>query len=572
MTVMVSSTKDKILLSFPYNQISKGGVFLREQIRPALGGSWVASLKAWLVTPTDETKTALEELCDPTYCGESTKILSQIKSAANRVIQPLPKNKFKRLGRKPMGHQWDAWEFIDGLNTWALLMEMGTGKTKVMLDAMFKAWVDKRIKGVIVLCPKSIVFNQFLELTKDKWAGVTVNEYRAEGDSKSKVRALMAMLVDLDLPVSDDRFHFTAVNYDSLINPQVEGVLADILEHHEMALICDESTKIKNIQAKRTKAAIRIGQHAAIRGIMTGSPISESPVDIFGQYTFLDEKVFGPSFVAFRFRYCVLGGFEGKEIIGFKNLDKFQKHLFTKAFRVTKEECLDLPPKIYETRVFDMPDDMAAQHGDMAALMVTELENEKFTVANAITKFLRLQEITSGYLKDGERIARMKSNPKMDLVDEILDESSAKKVVIWCREIEEIRIVVELLKARKDVAVFQLHGAVKDREEQVTGFRTYPKRAVMVSNPQTGGMGLTLVEATLVIYFSNLFSEELRSQSEDRTHRTGQKHSVTYVDLLGKDSIDCYVHEVLMKKRKRARDITDVKTALQTFRKGHKRK
>lgn len=580
MSVNVSLTPQKTLrVVFPFHETDKSGSRLGQTIGAATGARWSRPMGGWEIYPSDLTQAALEQICSPIWgegCLEvirkAAKVGKDLEADFNSGFAQVPsaellKELLPHLKRKAMKHQENALSFTQARKQYALFMEMGTGKTKVAIDDACARFAAKEIEVLIVLCPKSLVFNWVQELKKDMWESVPFLGWALEGSSREKALQIQECRESLEREASErlkrptGNLHVIVGNYDALLSAEVEGGLADIISAYPSAVICDESTRIKHSTTHRTKAACRIGRHAKVRGILTGSPITESREDIYGQYQFLDPSIYGNSYVAFRARYCVMGGYQGKEIVGYQNVEEYTRRMYRRAFRVTKAECLDLPPKVYEMRQFKMPEDMARAHQEMAQKLVTELKGREFKATIILTKMLRLQEITSGYLKDGDIIHALKHSPKMDLLEEILEEFDGKAIV-WCREIEEISQVVQRL-TKMGLGVFQLHGAIKDREAQVEGFRHHPGRAVMVMNQMTGGMGLTLTEATLAVYVSNPTSRELRIQSEDRCHRKGQAHKVTYIDLVAEKSVDDLVLKMLADKGRMAEDALAIRKALE---------
>lgn len=465
--------------------------------------------------------------------------------------------------RQPRDYQVTALDFCYAQKQWALFMEMGTGKTKVAIDLACRLYSEGKISTAIVFCPKSIREDAWGSgFQVDKWEGIQANLYIPTGSGKKKASAINELR--WYATSGDGSLQILILNYDSLLSPSIQTELLALVKEQNCLLLCDESTCIKNAQAKRTKALCKLRKYIPYRGILTGSPITESPRDAFGQYLFLDPTVFGGSFVAFRSQFCIMGDFQGKQILGYQNLDVFKKKLYTRAFRVAKADCLDLPAKIYmPTRKYDLSDEQKSWHTDMAKEMLVELDNGlTFQSTIVLTKFRRLQEICSGYLKQGEEIHHSKLNPKMQELLEVLDDSSDKKVIVWCNEREEIRLVVEALTERNDGVISQIHGDIKNRQEQIDKFKNAPDRAYMVMNYQSGSMGLTLVEATMAIFYGSMFSAKDREQAEDRCHRIGQTQHVTYVDLVARGSIEEYVLKVLRSKKALAQDLVELKAEL----------
>lgn len=470
------------------------------------------------------------------------------------------------LKTQPFNHQKQAFEFMLGKeNFWALLMEMGTGKTlSLVLWSLYMKRVAKKIDALVILCPKPLVGNEMAEYLRHAADPGSYAFYPVNGSSRKKLEAIAAW--DKDQQANGlDRLPILVCNYDSLINGDIYSSL-HACTGPRTAIVCDESTKIKSHKSIRSQRACLVGARAGYRGIMTGSPVTESPMDAFGQFKFLSPFIFGGSYFAFRARYAVMGGYGGKQVVGFKNMEEFKKKMLANSFRVTKKECLDLPDKVHETLYFQMPDEMAAVYQQMADEYIVEFgesDDEVYQATIALTMYTRLKEITSGYLKQGDRIRRLKSNPKIEMMKEILEESQDQKIIVWCREREEIKIISE--KDTKEFGVdriFEMHGDVKDKHAVLEEFKAFKGRALMAAQVHTMGMGFTITEATLCVYYSNDFSREIRAQSEDRCHRSGQKNVVTYFDLVAKGTIDMYTMTVLAGKKKMASSLTDFKEAV----------
>lgn len=445
---------------------------------------------------------------------------------------------------------------------WALLMEMGTGKTlALVIWALYKKFTEKSIDSLIILCPKPLIGNEIAEFRRHAANPDAFSFHILEGTYQKKLKTIQEFSYMQEGSSNHDPALLPVLlaNYDSLINDQVFGSLHAVTGS-KTAVVCDESTKIKSHNSKRAKRACSVAERAGFRGIMTGSPVTESPMDAFGQYRFLSPRVFGGSYYAFRARYAVMGGYGGHEVVGYRNMEEYKKKMLSCSFRVEKKDCLDLPDKVYEIRRFDMPAEMHSVYNQMADDLVAELEGDIFQAPIALTKLMRLKEITSGYIREGDQLRHLKENPKLDILEELVEESRDQKIIVWCRERIELALVYAKLGGK--IKVFGLHGDVKDKQALVEEFKEYKGRAVLAAMEQVGGMGYTVVEATLHVYMSNDFSREMRAQSEDRSHRAGQKNKVTYVDIVARGTVDEYTLKVLAGKQKMATSIVDIRTAL----------
>ena len=322
--------------------------------------------------------------------------------------------------------------------------------------------------------------------------------------------------------------------------------------------VIDESTTIKNRRAKRTKALCAVGREAVMRRVLTGSPITQSPMDLYSQMDFLDPEILGfKSYYAFQNRYAMvrrqsMGSHSFDKIVGFRRLDELSERLKPSSFRITKEECLDLPDKIYVRRDVDLTPEQSKAYREMKQLALARLASgELSTTTNVLTQIMRLQQICLGHLTDDDgQIHELPSNRLAALLQ--ITEELQGSALIWATWSRDVRSIAQALRERfTDDSVAMLHGETPDAERQgiVERFQDVadPLRFI-VGHPKTGGYGLTLTAASTVIYYSNSYDLELRLQSEDRAHRIGQTSSVTYVDLIAPKTLDEKIVEALRNK------------------------
>lgn len=330
-------------------------------------------------------------------------------------------------------------------------------------------------------------------------------------------------------------------------------------------LVVDESTTIKNDRAIRTKVLSRFKDLANIRRILTGLIAPRSPLDLFSQFEFLDWRILGhESIYTFKRRYCVLEQIQvlgedkrGKPkwrsvdvVVGFKNVSELQVKIAPYSYRVLKSECLDLPPKIYLRRDVPLTNEQKRIYNDLVLFSTSELkEAVHITATMVITKMLRLHQIVCGHIVDEEGNTHDVKSHRIESMMEILEEHLGK-VIIWVNYRHEIpKIIAALEKEYGEGCVSQFHGGNKStRGKDEAEFLSNPFRRFMVSTQSAGGRGNTWVNANLVIYFSNNHDLELRMQSEDRCHRDGLKHAVTYVDLVCASTVDEKILGALRKK------------------------
>jgi SNF2 family DNA or RNA helicase len=329
------------------------------------------------------------------------------------------------------------------------------------------------------------------------------------------------------------------------------------LKSHKTIMVVDESTTIKTPTAKRTKTILMLGQYAKYRRILTGSPVTKSPLDLYSQCTFLNEELLGhASFYSFRNRYAHMinknfGGRRVQIVSSYQRLDELEEILKEFSYRVLKEDCLDLPEKIYIKRNIQLTDEQEKAYSTMKSAALALLKGKMATAPHVLTQMMRLHQITCGHLKnDDGTITKLKNNRLDELLD-LLDEIEGK-AIIWANYVHDIEEITTAIKKKYgENSIVQYYGAIdsKTRQDGINKFQDINSSVkFFIGNPQTGGYGITLTAANTVIYYSNGYDLEKRLQSEDRAHRIGQKKSVTYVDLIAEKTIDEKIVKALRKK------------------------
>ena len=325
-------------------------------------------------------------------------------------------------------------------------------------------------------------------------------------------------------------------------------------------MIIDESTTIKNDKAKRSKNICKLSPHVKYKRILTGSPVTKSPLDLYQQCAFLSKDLLGyPSFVAFRARYAVMKQINmgpNRVILipqYYTNLDELEAKIKKFSFRVRKVDCLDLPEKIYQQRYVNLTKEQIKVYEELRKYARSIIEDKEVSFANKLTEILKLHQVCNGYLKtdDGE-IVPFDNDPKLEELLSIIEESDGK-FIIWANYIHNIKTIVKTLrKEYGDESVVSIYGEIttENRKKAVEEFQGNDKVRFFVGNPSTGGYGLTLTAASYVVYYSNNYNLEIREQSEDRAHRIGQTKSVTYIDLIIDKTIDSHIISALKRKIK----------------------
>lgn len=454
------------------------------------------------------------------------------------------KNKFA-YKTQPLSHQREALK--QGAKDFyhALFMDMGTGKTKVIIDTMSYLYTEDKINLVIVVAPNSVYRGWTDEL--EKHSSVFYETYIHKKDKEFKL--------------SDKYLNYYLINVDAFSHDKYARRVEKITRQQGMktALVLDESTTIKNRSSKRTKNILKISQNVLYRRIMTGSPITKSPMDLYTQCEFLKKGLLGfDNFYTFQLRYAKLyrlnlpGNRYRMIENGFKNLHELEEKIKHFSYRKRKEECLDLPPKVYQKRYIELSKEQRQYYNQLKEYSRAILEDDMVSYNNKLTEIIKLQQICNGFMKtDSGEIIKLK-DPKLQELFHILDEHDGK-VIIWSSFVYNIeQIEKELQKTYGQESVVTIYGSVsvEKRKNNVKAFQTNNKVKYFVGNPTTGGYGLNLTKATLVIYYNNSFNLEVRMQSEDRAYRHGQTKEVTVLDLIAKDTIDEFVVENLKGKAK----------------------
>jgi len=444
---------------------------------------------------------------------------------------------------QPYDHQREAFDVSADENNFALLLDMGTGKTKVTLDTIGYLFEKSKINFVLVVAPKGVIANWVPEIEAHLPPRIE-REIVLWNPSLSKQRRDELN----DLHTKSKKLKFLLMNVEAFSTAKGVEVAEIFVQKFNTFMVVDESTTIKNRKAKRTKALCAVGREAVYRRILTGSPVTRSPLDLFSQMAFLDPKILGfSSYYAFQGRYSIvsrrtMGAHSFNQVVGFRRLDELTEKLSKHSCRVKKEDCLDLPDKVYTKREIALTPEQKRAYQQMKKLALARLDSgELSTTKNVLTQIMRLQQICCGNLTDDDgEIHALPSNRIKDLLD--LCEELQGKAIIWATWTMDIRSIATALRDRHGVqAVSTLHGETPDSERQqiVENFQDRQSESrFLVGHPKTGGYGLTLTAASTVIYYSNSYDLELRVQSEDRAHRIGQTNKVTYVDLMVPGTID----------------------------------
>jgi len=452
----------------------------------------------------------------------------------------------------PYKHQLTALERSWNKETFAYFMEMGTGKTKVLIDNMAMLYDKGKINGALIIAPKGVVgtwSNQEIPAHLPTHINNVSVLWQALINQKQQDKLNTLFKTGHDL-------HILIMNVEAFSTPKGTTFAKKFLSCHKTLMAIDESTTIKNPKAKRTKNILDLSRFAKYRRILTGSPVTKNPLDLYSQCEFLNPELLDfTSYYAFRNRYAEMKtlhmyGRQIQVVSHFKNLEELSEQLKTFSYRVLKEECLDLPPKIYMKREIELSPEQKKVYKQMKDEALAHLNGKAQTTMTVLTQLMRMQQITCGhFVADDGTTQEIKHNRLNELLD-ILEEVEGK-VIIWAHWQRDVKIIKEaLLKEYGPGSVVDYYGLTPQdqRQKNKDKFQKDKKCRFFIGTPQTGGYGLTLTAANTVIYYSNGYDLEKRIQSEDRAHRIGQKKSVTYIDIMADDTVDLKITKALRKK------------------------
>jgi len=462
---------------------------------------------------------------------------------------------------KPYAHQITALEKSWNKEVFAYFMEMGTGKSKVLIDNISMLYDKGKINGALIVAPKGVYQN---------WYDIEIPTHMADHVEK-KIVLWKALINDKQkkqlntLFESGEDLHILCMNVEALSTSKGVEFARKFLNTHNTLMAIDESTTIKNPEAKRTKNIVNLGREARYRRILTGSPVTKSPLDLYKQCEFLEEGLLDyTSYYAFRTRYAVMrsanfGGRSVQIVVGYKNLSELSNNLQPFSYRCLKEDCLDLPDYTYTKRIIQMTPEQKKIYTQMKQLALAELNGKMMTTATALVQLMRLHQITCGHFTADDGTVKSIKNERLSTLLDVLDEVE-NKAVIWAHYRHDIKSIIEAVEKRFGKDSYVTYYGDTPNEERQSNIKKIqdPNSPVrfLIGTPQTGGYGITLTEANTMIYYSNGYDLEKRTQSEARINRAGQKRKMTYIDLICEDTVDEKIVKALRKKMNIASKIT----------------
>ena len=469
---------------------------------------------------------------------------------------------------RPFKHQLDEFELTRDREYYGHLFEMGCGKSKVVVDTSAYQYANGMIDAVLIVAPNGVTNvwpGQYEDHCPD-YIDYRVAIWRASPSTKEEEK--------LKCAIDHPGLKIIVMNIEAFSISKGIDFAKKLLNCFRTLMILDESSTIKSPKAIRTKNLLKLSVHAKYRRILTGTPITQGPLDLYTQFGFLDSTILRcASYFAFRNTYATIekmnfGGARFDKVTGYQHIDKLTELIAPHSTRITKSECLDLPEKLYSKRFVALSITQRKLYNQMKKEVVAELNGMTMTAPLALTRMMRMQQIVGGFFSPDHDIEDNDYNVEPQAIDEVnlriealieLLEESSGKVIIWARFRSEIRAICSAINvAFGSRSAVEYHGGV-DNQTRIDNIRRFQNEGdccFFVGHVQAGGKGITLTAATTVIYYSNDFSLENRLQSEDRAHRIGQKNKVTYIDMIATDTLDIKVVTALREKKNIADLIT----------------
>ena len=454
---------------------------------------------------------------------------------------------------KPYAHQLKALERSWEQENFAYFMEMGTGKSKVLIDNCAMLYDKGEINGLLLIAPKGVYKNWYeSEIPKHLPDHIEKKMvlWKSSDKSGEQVKKLNILFE------TGTEFHILIMNVEAFSYDFGKEFARRFLSSHKAMMAIDESTTIKTPTAKRTRNIVGLRDLAKYRRILTGSPVTNSPLDLFSQCAFLDPWYLDhQSYYTFRARYSVmksinLGSRSVNVVVGYRNLGELSEKIQPFSERVLKDDCLDLPAKTYMKRMVTMTGPQEKVYKEMKKYAMAQLEGKSVTTSTVMVQLMRLHQITCGHFTADDGTVQEIPSRRVDELLDILDEVEGK-VVIWSHYQKDVqRIIKEITKKFGEGTVVDYYGLTpqEDRQDNIKKFQENDKCRFFIGTPQTGGYGITLTAASNMIYYSNGYDLEKRQQSEARIDRIGQEKPMTYIDIMTEETIDEKVVKALRKK------------------------
>ncbi len=535
--IMTDLESNTFYLQFPYNRQ------LIEIVKMIDGRKWNPVLKLWEVPASPAYANMIDRtLHDQRYTGDAAFQAMLTKHTEGIAIRHEPTPTFRETCTPCFQHQLLGLDLTLNRDAIYLAWMMGVGKSKTVVDTAGLM----RLQRTLILCPKSVVGEwprQFI--THGHTYGIRCIALARDSVDKRTRVAQKALTMGPTALV---------INYEAAwMEPFGDWALSQQWD----LVVCDEATKIKSGKARVSKFVHKLAAKATKRICLSGTPIPNNPLDLWSQCKFLDVGLFGSSFVAFRSRYSIMGGFQNKQVLAFRNLDELNRRFYEIAHRVTKEECLDLPETMDETREIELGADGVRHYKEMEGQFYARVDEGSITLANVLVESVRLQQLTGGVVQYDEKdtTTEIDTSKASALGDIMEDLPQTEPLVVFCRFRPDLDVIHRVAKEHDRVS-YEISGRKHQLEEWRSGD---PNATVLAVQIQAGGLGIDLTRARYAVYYSQDWSFGVYEQSKSRLHRQGQRNAVTYYHLLalcaGRKTIDHHIYKALAKKGNVATEI-----------------
>ena len=462
---------------------------------------------------------------------------------------------------EPYAHQRKALERSWEREYFAYFMEMGTGKSKVLIDNAAMLYNQGSINGMLLIAPKGVYKNWYedqIPTHLPDYINTKVVLWKSSDKTHEQTKKLNTLFQ------TGTEFHILIMNVEAFSYDFGKEFARRFLDSHNAMMAIDESTTIKTPTSNRTKNILKLRTLAKYRRILTGSPVTNSPLDLFSQCQFLGSWLLNTdSYYDFRSRYAEmrtinLGSHSTNIVVGYRNLGELSKLIEPFSMHVLKDDCLDLPEKTFMKRQITMTPQQEKLYKAMKKYAMAQLEGKALTTNNVMVQLMRLHQILCGHFTADDGTIQDIPNHRVTELMEILSEVEGK-VVIWSHYQRDIETIIKAIRKKygRDDVVVDYYGktTMEDRQDNIKKFQEDDNCRFFVGTTQTGGYGITLTAASTMVYYSNGYDLEKRLQSEARIDRIGQKYPMTYIDIVTEDTIDTKVVKALRKKLNIASDI-----------------
>jgi SNF2 family DNA or RNA helicase len=458
----------------------------------------------------------------------------------------------------PLKHQIDCYNAIKDKAFFALFLEQGLGKTKIAVDDFFRLYDEGKITAVLIIAPNGVHLNWFYEeIPKHAWH----QDYRMHlWDSKTTRTAQQELHKFTES--TDNRLKIFIAPVSAVKIDRAFQYMRKFMSSFSTYLVMDESSVIKNPKALQTKQALKLAPLSQYRRILNGTPITQSPLDLFSQCLFLSKDAMPyRSYTAFKHAFAVeklvtMGPRAFHKVIGYQNLDVLTKDIKHFSLRLTKEDCLDLPDKTYSRQVVEMTEQQSRMYLRIKNQQVALIEAEEqrtgvVTATSVLSALIKLQQVCCGFVVDDQHVIHDLPSTRLDALCSVIGDYP-QKTVIWTTFLHNLRQIKERLTEQygpDSCVTYFGETSQEDKSAVVSRFQNNDKPLFFIAT-KAASRGLTLHAASRTIYYSNSYSYGDRLQSEDRIHRIGQRHPCFYTDLYCPNTVEVTILNTLKNKQK----------------------